>query len=193
MPYHVLGELSAASELQGGRGAWVRQLGGGYIFEGDGTLGRDADIRSQNYDDVLGKGWRLRGNTHGFFYYRTLYYTSSGSFSKGFYPGLRAVRVKVQGGGGGSGAVDSTGSGKVASAGGGGGGGYAEALVLASALSATETVTVGAGGAAGVSSTSGGLNGSSGRASAFGSHCQGRRRQAVGSGFLIPYHRLGAR
>lgn len=76
-------------------------------------------------------------------------FESSGTFEKGDYPWLRAVRVVVVGGGGGSGYVDATGAGQSAEAGGGGGGGYAAAVILTTVLDASETVTVGSGGTAG--------------------------------------------
>jgi hypothetical protein len=120
----------------------------------------------------------------------TVYFTSSGTFDKGDYPGLRAVRVRLVAGGGGSGGV-SVGSAGVGESGGGGGGGYTEKLILASALSSSETVTVGTGGSAG----SAGGNGGTGGTSSFGSHCSATGGTGgVGdstSGSLT--HRLGGR
>ena len=43
----------------------------------------------------------------GYRYLTTLYYTSTGTFSKASYPNIRAVVVKCQGAGGGSGATGS--------------------------------------------------------------------------------------
>lgn len=92
-------------------------------------------------------------------------YTSSGSFVKGDYPGMRAVRVRGVGGGGGGGGAPSAGVGNHSAGGGGGGGGYAESFILASSLAASETVTVGAGGSGGVNGFGG-----TGGATSFGSH-----------------------
>jgi len=104
----------------------------------------------------------------GYVFGGTVYFTSSGTFTKADYPGLRAVTVKVQAGGGGGGGAAGAGSGESAVAGGGGGGGYTEKFILADDLSASETVTVGSGGNGG---SAGANNGSSGGNSAFGSHC----------------------
>lgn len=99
-------------------------------------------------------------NLEAYAFVDTVYFTSNGTFSKGNYPWLRAIRVKVQGGGGGGGGVDAAGA-----AGGGGGGGYAESFVTDIAgLSSSVTVTVGAGGAGG----SGAVSGSGGSDSSFG-------------------------
>jgi hypothetical protein len=110
------------------------------------------------YPIVADAGYRLA---------QTVILTSSGTFSKASYPGIRAIRVKTIGGGGaGGGAPTVTTSGNHTAGGGGGGGGYAEAFLLASALASSETVTIGAGGT-GVSGTTGGNGG----ASSFGSWC----------------------
>jgi hypothetical protein len=45
---------------------------------------------------------------------QTLYYTSSGTFTKASYPWLRAIKVKVQGAGGGGGGCATTAAGGVA-------------------------------------------------------------------------------
>lgn len=93
-----------------------------------------------------------------------VYFTSSGTFDKANYPGLRAVLVECQGGGGAGGgrsASSSVGAG-------GGGGGYARALVTEPSLGTSETVTVGAGGT-GVSGAAGNAGGNT----TFGSLCQG--------------------
>ena len=95
-------------------------------------------------------------------YADTLYFTSSGTFTKATYPWLRAINVKVQsGGGGGSGQAANSERGQ----GGGGGGTYAEKFITdIASLDASITVTRGDGGAGGV----GGL-GSNGGTSSFGS------------------------
>lgn len=101
------------------------------------------------------------GGTDAYRYVDTVYFTSSGTFTKADYPWLRAIRVKCQGagGGGGAGTIDyRCGSG-------GGGGAYAEDFITdIVSLSASETVTVGAKGLGGVAAS-----GSSGGASSFGS------------------------
>jgi hypothetical protein len=93
---------------------------------------------------------------------QTLYFTSSGTFTKATYPWLRAINVKVQsGGGGGTGQGANGGSGQ----GGGGGGTYGEKFITdIASLDASITVTRGDGGAGGV----GGF-GSNGGTSSFGS------------------------
>jgi hypothetical protein len=100
--------------------------------------------------------------TSGYRYVSTVYFTSSGTFSKGDYPWLRAIRVKCQGaGGGGAGAgVNNRGGG------GGAGGNYAESFITNIAgLASSVTVTRGAGGAGG---GAGSNNGTTGGASSFG-------------------------
>jgi hypothetical protein len=104
-------------------------------------------------EDVFG------GAVNGTAVYRfvdTVYFTSSGTFSKADYPWLRAIRVKcVGGGGGGSGANNTAG-------GGGSGGSYAESFITDIALlDASEPVTVGAGGAGGVGAVTGAAGGES--------------------------------
>jgi hypothetical protein len=121
----------------------------------------------------------------------TVYFTSSGTFDKGDYPGLRAVRVKVQGGGGGGGGA-TAGSGESQWSGGGTGGTYGEALIPASDLSASVAVTVGGGGAGGVGNSAG----SSGDASSFGSHVSapgglnGASGSAPGTSFITNSSRV---
>jgi hypothetical protein len=96
----------------------------------------------------------------------TVYFTSSGTFTKASYPWLQAIRVRLVGGGGGSGGNTATGSGQVSAAAGGGGGGYAESFITDIAgLADSVTVTVGAGGAGGAA---GNNSGSAGGTSSFG-------------------------
>lgn len=99
-------------------------------------------------------------NLEGYVYVDTAYFTSNGTFSKGDYSWLRAIRVKCQGAGG-------AGSGNTGGGGGrsgGGGGGYAESFITnIVGLSGSETVTVGSGGTGGTGS------GGSGGTSSFGS------------------------
>lgn len=103
----------------------------------------------------------------GFFFKERVLYTSSGSFTKASYTGIRGVICKVWGAGGGSGGRAATSASQVTSAGGGGGGGYAEKWIPVASLASSETVTVGAGGTAGAS---GGGNGGAGGTSSFGAH-----------------------
>lgn len=114
-----------------------------------------------------GTAWETAGSTQGFQYMATVYVTSSDTFTKADYPGLRAVRVQCQAGGGGGGSAAATSTGEASASGGGGGGEWSQKWILAADLAASETVTVGAGGAGG---TSGG-NGTVGGNTSFGSHC----------------------
>jgi hypothetical protein len=110
----------------------------------------------------------------------TVYFTSSGTFDKGDYPGLRAVKVKCQGAGGGGGGAATTSSGQGAVGVSGYGGVYVESLILAAELSASETVTVGAGGSGG---SAGENQGTSGGNSSFGAHAvAGGGEYGLGSG-----------
>jgi hypothetical protein len=96
-------------------------------------------------------------------YHSSVYFTSSGTFSKATYPWLRGIRVRVQGAGGGG----SAGSTNNVHGGGGGGGGYGEKFITDIAgLDSSVTVTVGSGGTAGATS---GASGGNGGASSFGS------------------------
>lgn len=101
----------------------------------------------------------------GYQYVQTIYFTSSGTFAKGDYPWLRAIRVKLVGGGGGGGGAATTGANQNAIGGSGGGGQYSERFILASDLDASVTVTVGAGGTGGAA---GANNGTAGGDSQFG-------------------------
>ena len=114
-----------------------------------------------------GSAWVVIATSGGYQYLTTVRFTSSSSFTKATYPGLRAVMVKCQAGGGGGGSAAVTAAGEASASGGGGGGEYSEKWVLAASLGSSETVTVGAGGAGG---TSGG-NGTNGGNSLFGSLC----------------------
>ena len=101
----------------------------------------------------------------GYRYHSTVYFTSSGTFTKASYPWLRAMRVKVVGAGGGGGG--SPGGANMACAGAGGGAGYSESFITDIAgLAASETVTVGSGGAGGAAGSN---PGSTGGNSSFGS------------------------
>lgn len=127
-------------------------------------------------------------NAPGYLYGGAVRYTSSGTFSKASYPGLRAVVVEVVGAGGGGGGIAATGASENGAAGGGGGGGYARKLILASALGASETVTVGVGGVGGV----GANDGQDGGSSAFGSHCSGSGGERGRAGVVTTSDRPGS-
>lgn len=105
---------------------------------------------------------------YGYLFSEKVIYTANGSFSKGSYAGLRAVRVICVGGGGGSGGCAATAAGEGATSGGGAGGTYSETWILAASLAATETITIGAGGTAGsAGNNSGGVGGTT----SFGTLC----------------------
>jgi hypothetical protein len=105
-------------------------------------------------------------NLTGYVFVETVYFTSSGTFSKADYPWLRAIRVKVQGAGGGGGGCPATGATQISVGGPGGGGVYAESFITDIAgLDASVTVTRGAGGAGGAA---GANNGATGGTSSFG-------------------------
>src|SRR5690606_38847623 len=104
------------------------------------------------------KGYHAAGYVLG----EILYFTSSDTFVKANYPGLRAVKVKVQGGGGAGGGRQ---QGATSVGAGGGGGGYGEKFILAENLASSVSITVGQGGSGRAANS--GLGGS---ASSFGNH-----------------------
>lgn len=125
----------------------------------------------------------------GYAYSSTVYFTSSGTFTKATYPWLRAIRVRMVGGGGGGGGAATTGAGLVAAASGGGGGAYAESFITDIAgLSASVTVTVGAGGAAGAA---GANTGSAGGDSSFGAAVSAKGGGGGEAGFANPVPTMG--
>src|SRR5690606_33273572 len=149
-PYNRLGELGTPLFRSGTN--WVRRDSGLWVAEEPLNLKKDSYI--------------LKEGRSAYLYMGTLYYTSSGTFKKADYPGLRAVKVKAQGGGGAGGGRQ----GGVTSVGaGGGGGGYGEKFILADDLAPSESITVGTGGAGRAANS--GLGGS---ASSFGSHVVAR-------------------
>src|SRR5690606_9858574 len=100
----------------------------------------------------------------GYRYLDTVYFASSGTFSKADYPEARAIRVKLVGGGGAGGGSVSGANYSVGQ--GGGAGGCAEAFITdLAALDASVAVTIGAGG---VGQTAG--PGTAGGATSFGTH-----------------------
>ena len=126
------------------------------------------DQATQALKVAHGGAWGTVGSRRGYQWGGNVRFTSSGAFVKANYPGVRAVRVKIQGGGGGGGGSRSTlggaTTGQASSSGGGGGGCYVEAVILASSLASSVAVTVGGGG----TSPAGGP-GNTGGASSFGS------------------------
>jgi hypothetical protein len=129
--------------------------------------------------------------TRGFRFVETLYFTSSGTFTKATYPWLRAIRVKCQGAGGGGTGAGTTGAGQVSGGGGGGGGAYAESFITDIAgLDASVTVTRGGGGAGGAA---GNNPGSTGGASSFGSIVSANGGDGGGTGqSSIPVEAFGS-
>ena len=128
-------------------------------------VGVDGSAVTTSIDYQLNTGYR---------YHSTVYFTSSGSFTKASYPWLRAMRVKVQGAGGGGGGTDYAGGTPIRAAGasGGHGGTFAESFITdIASLVASVTVTVGSGGSGGAGGTFGstaGSDGSAGTDSSFG-------------------------
>lgn len=138
---------------------------------GDGTNAADTNLyrnaaNELKTDDALTVVGAF--TSPGYRYSETVYFTSSGSFTKASYPGLRMVVVEALGGGGGGGGSALTAAGQAAVGAGGGSGGYGRKQVLAGSLAASETVTIGAAGAA---SSAGNSNGGNGGNSSFGAHC----------------------
>lgn len=116
--------------------------------------------------------WSVLAAAGGFQLLARAVYTSSTTFDKTAYPGLRAVHVEVQAAGGGGGGTNSTpdtgeGANTAGVSGGGGGGEYRRGWVLDASLSNSTTVTVGTGGSGG---SNGSNNGGGGGNSSFGSH-----------------------
>lgn len=114
-----------------------------------------------------GSAWTVIATAGGFQLLQQVRFTSSGSFTKATYTGLRAIRVRCQAGGGGGGSAAVTAASEASCSGGGGGGEYSEKWILAASLGTSETVTIGAGGAGGTS----GNTGTSGGNTTFGSLC----------------------
>lgn len=111
-------------------------------------------------------------------------FTAGGSFTKASYPGLRAVRTRVQAGGGAGAGSDATAAGESSAGNGGGGGGYSESFILEDDLAASETVTVGAGGSGVLGGT-----GNNGGNSSFGTHCTASG--GTGGSIVMPSNLIG--
>jgi len=114
-----------------------------------------------------GSDWVIYAG-RGYSYVQTVYFTTSGTFTKATYPWLRAVKVIAQGGGGGGGGVAQPAStGESGAGAGGSGGGWAETFITDIAgMASSVTVTVGAGGSGGAA---GNNDGTAGGSSSFGS------------------------
>lgn len=138
---------------------------GRMIFETDTNFIRVYD--GSNWIFVSNVTGGTTATTVPYSYVDTVYFTSSGTFSKGSYSWLRAINVKLVGGGGGSAGTSYSADGTNANASSGGAGaGYAEKFITDIAgLAASETITIGAAGAAGGSPGNGG---SGGNTTAFG-------------------------
>jgi hypothetical protein len=94
--------------------------------------------RARDLSDVASSGYTYR---------QTVYFTSSGTFTKATYPWLRGIRVRMVGAGGGGSDAQATGGSQVSVGGGGGGGGYCEKFYTdIASLASSITVTVGTGG-----------------------------------------------
>jgi hypothetical protein len=156
---------------------------------GDIWIDSDATASVINTNDFLLKADAATTYGTGYRYLNTVYYTSSGTFSKASYPGLRAIRVKVVAGGGSGGGAGTTTAGQVSGSGGGGGGAYAESFITDIAgLASSITVTVGAG-ATGVT---GNVSGNTGGSSSFGTAvvCAGGTG-GVNGGSRVPSDQFG--
>ncbi|WP_241965795.1 glycine-rich domain-containing protein [Streptomyces sp. 111WW2] len=115
-----------------------------------------------------------------------LYFKEPGThqFSKGAYPWLARVFVRVQAAGGGAAGARAS-AGQLVAQPGGAGGGYSERMIAAASLGATETIAVGAGGSAGTPTVDGGNGGNS----SFGGFCSangGNGGQAVMNSGAVP-------
>jgi hypothetical protein len=142
------------------------------------------------WDDVVGAWKPFNIGNYGFKYVDTVYFTSSGTFTKATYPWLRAIRVRVQGAGGGGGGTPACLANQSAVGGGGGGGVYSESFITNIAgLDASVTVTRGAGGAGGAAGLN---NGSAGGNSSFGSLVSANGGPAGGAGPIRTVLQYGA-
>lgn len=135
---------------------------------GPGEAAPGEDVRAfllgKNVPGFSGLPW---DSGTGLRYMQTVRYTSSGTFTKSDYPGLKAMRVRVQApGGAGGGSAASSGA-RNSKGGGGGGGGYAERFITdIDSLDAIINVTIGVPGAG-----TPGAGGGTGGTTSFGSLC----------------------
>jgi hypothetical protein len=140
--------------------------------------GTNGQVLTANSATGTGLEWTTQ---EGYRFVQTLYFTSSGTFTKATYPWLRAIKIKVQAGGGGSGGVATTPAGTWNASAGGGGGGYAERFFTnIASLDASVTVIVGNGGAG---AAAGNNSGSAGGISDFGGSENAWRTRATGGSF----------
>jgi len=99
-------------------------------------------------------------NVEGYILVDKIAYTSNGTFQKGDYPWLRAIKITCVGGGGGGAGVILTAATQMSLGNGGGGGVMAESFITdMGTISAIETVTIGTGGAGGTGNAAGGNGG----------------------------------
>lgn len=126
----------------------------------------DTDTATSSLHHTIGTGANnAAAGNHVHAHPLPVYFKTSGTFSKGTYPGLYAIEVEVVGGGGGTAGLAATDATHFAFGAGGAGGGYARVVILAASLGTNETVTIGAGGTAGTTS---GSDGGDGGTTSFG-------------------------
>lgn len=135
--------MTTKGDVIGTDGSSINRLGIGtntHVLQADSTATNGfkwGQVATAGITDGAVTGAKL---ANGYTYVTTVYFTSTGTFSKASYSYLRAIKVKVQGAGGGGGG---TGFGYFHGGGGGGGGGYAEAFITNIAgLASSVTVTV---------------------------------------------------
>jgi len=158
----VSGDLDVTGTIAGGSTTFPTTLDSGTmpaIEALQAKVGVDGSAVTTSIDYQLNTGYR---------YHSTVYFTSSGSFTKASYPWLRAIRVIVQAGGGGGGHADTTSAGQCSAGGGGGAGTWAQSFITdIASLASSVTVTVGAAGNGGLYATS--TAATAGTDSSFGS------------------------
>jgi hypothetical protein len=139
-------------------------------------VGEDNQVLTANSSATNGVEWATQ---EGYRLVETIYYTSSGTFTKATYPWLRAIKAKVVGGGGGGRGISGTIN--IGEAG-GGGGGYSEVFITDIAgLATSNTITVGAGGTA-ASNADGGAGGDTTAFGRFGGGGAGATTSGRGLG-----------
>jgi len=158
----VSGDLDVTGTIAGGSTTFPTTLDSGTmpaIEALQAKVGVDGSAVTTSIDYQLNTGYR---------HHSTVYFTSSGTFTKASYPWLRAIRVTVQAAGGGGGHADTTGAGQCSCGGGGGAGTWAQSFITnIASLASSVTVTVGSAGSAGFYETS--TAATAGGSSSFGS------------------------